>query len=228
MMGSRSFFLRLGGTVAAGAVVAAAAGCASSSSSSAAAPATSSAAASSPATAAAAASSSAGSPGTSAAASPNAAGSTPPAAAGGGNGCATADLKISAGQAQGAAGSVYQTIDFTNTGSASCTLYGYPGVSLATGSSATQVGAAAQRSATDSPKVVTLKPGAAANAVLRITQALNYPSASCSPQSTTVLRVYPPNETTAVTVAYKSMGCAKESVKLLTIGAVQAGATSRQ
>jgi hypothetical protein len=102
-------------------------------------------------------------------------------------------------------------------------------VSLAAGSSATQVGAAAQRSATTgSPAVVTLKSGATGNALLRVTQALNYPSSTCSPKDTTVLRVYPPNETTAVTLAFKSMGCAKTSVKLLTIGAVHAGTTSQQ
>ena len=44
------------------------------------------------------------------------------------------------GVAQGAAGSVYQVIDFTNISNTTCTLYGYPGVSLAAGTPVTQVG----------------------------------------------------------------------------------------
>jgi hypothetical protein len=136
----------------------------------------------------------------------------------------TQDLQVKAGTAQGAAGSLYQSIDFTNASSASCTLYGYPGVSLAAGSSAAQVGAAAARSTTAAATVVTLAPGQTANALLRIVQALNYPQATCSPTATTYLRIYPPDETHAVLLPFKSTGCTSDSVKLLTIGVVQAGA----
>lgn len=224
--GSPSLFLKAGGALAAGAVVAAVAGCASSGSSSASAPASSSAPAASSAAASSAAASSPAA--TSPAATSAAGGSSSAPASATANACPTSALKVTVGTAEGAAGSTYQTIDFTNTGSASCTLYGYPGVSLAAGSSATQVGAAAQRSTTSRPTVVTLKSGATGKALLRVTQALNYPSSTCSPKDTTVLRVYPPNQTTAVTLAYKSMGCAKTSVKLLTIGVVQAGAAAQQ
>jgi len=71
---------------------------------------------------------------------------------------------------------------------------------------------------------VTLAPGQTANAVLRIVQALNYPQATCSPAATTYLRIYPPGETRSVLLSYKATGCTSESVKLLTIGVVQAGA----
>ena len=142
--------------------------------------------------------------------------------------CATRDLQVKAGESEGAAGSVYQTLDFTNIGTAPCTLYGYPGVSLAAGLPVTQVGLAASRSMTAGPAVVTLQPGATGNAVLRITQALNYPSATCSPKDTSYLLIYPPNQTTPVYVSYKSTGCASIKVNLLTIGVVQAGAQSSQ
>lgn len=127
---------------------------------------------------------------------------------------------------QGAAGSIYQDIDFTNTGSAPCTLYGYPGVSLGTGMPFHQVGAAASRSTTAAPSVVTLQPGKTANALLRVTQALNYPRATCSPAATTYLQIYPPNQTAAIYLPYKSTGCTSASVKLMTIGVVQAGTGS--
>ena len=156
----------------------------------------------------------------SAAVNPNA------AAAGGPPGCATRDLKATVGVAQGAAGSVYQVIDFTNIGTASCSLYGYPGIALAGGSPVTQIGMAASRSPQAGPALVTLKPGAVANTLLRITQAQNYPTSKCSPMASTYLQIYPPNQTTPIYLGYKSTGCSATGVNLLTVGVVQTGAGS--
>jgi hypothetical protein len=142
------------------------------------------------------------------------------------SGCATRDLQAKAGVSQGAAGSVYQVIVFTNIGNTTCTLYGYPGVSMAAGTPVTQVGQAAARSPVAPPTVVTLQPGQAGNALLRVTQALNYPRAACSPTATTYLVIYPPNQTTPIYLTYASTGCASTAVKLLTIGVVQAGSGS--
>jgi hypothetical protein len=88
------------------------------------------------------------------------------------------------------------------------------------------VGQAATRSPIAPPTLVTLRPGQAGNALLRITQALNYPTGRCSPKATTYLQIYPPNQTTPIYLAYTSTGCASTTVKLLTIGVVQAGAGS--
>jgi hypothetical protein len=156
----------------------------------------------------------------SAAVNPNA------AAAGGPPGCATRDLKATVGVAQGAAGSVYQVIDFTNIGTASCSLYGYPGIALAGGSPVTQIGAAASRSPQAGPALVTLAPGAVGNTLLRITQAQNYPTSKCSPMASTYLQIYPPNQTTPIYLGYKSTGCSATGVNLLTVGVVQTGAGS--
>jgi hypothetical protein len=233
MAGSASLALRVVGVVAAGAAIAAAAGCTSGGSSSAPPTAPASSAASS-----AAPSAPTSAPATVASSSP-AVSSAPPAtkspravaspassspAAGGPAGCATRDLQAKAGVAQAAAGSLYQFIDFTNISNATCTMYGYPGVSLAAGSPVAQVGMAASRSTVAGPTVVTLAPGQTANALLRITQALNYPSATCSPAKTTYLQIYPPNQTTPIYLAYASTGCTSTSVNLLMIGVVQAGA----
>ena len=159
-------------------------------------------------------------PASSAAVNQNAAGS------GGAPGCATRDLKAAVGIAQGAAGSVYQVIDFTNIGTASCSLYGYPGIALAGGSPVTQIGAAASRSPQAGPALVTLKPGAVANTLLRITQAQNYPTSKCSPTASTYLQIYPPNQTTPIYLGYKSTGCSATGVNLLTVSVVQSGAGS--
>ena len=141
-------------------------------------------------------------------------------------GCATRDLKATVGIAQGAAGSVYQVIDFTNIGTAACSLYGYPGIALAGGSPVTQIGAAASRSPQAGPALITLKPGAVANTLLRITQAQNYPTSRCSPMASTYLQIYPPNQTTPIYLGYKSTGCSATGVNLLTVSVVQSGAGS--
>jgi hypothetical protein len=99
-------------------------------------------------------------------------------------------------------------------------------VSLAAGTPVTQVGQAATRSSVSPATLVTLQPGQAGNALLRITQALNYPTATCSPKATTYLQIYPPNQTTPIYLAYTATGCASSTVKLLTIGVVHAGAGS--
>ena len=142
---------------------------------------------------------------------------------GGPPGCASRDLKATVGIAQGAAGSVYQVIDFTNIGTSSCSLYGYPGVALAGGSPVTQIGAPASRSTASPRKLVSLAVGAKANALLQITEAQNYPSSKCGPTPSTYLQIYPPNQTTPIYLAYKSTGCSSTKVKLLTVSVMLAG-----
>jgi len=139
--------------------------------------------------------------------------------------CATSGLRLTLGVSQGYAGGVYQTIVFTNTSGATCTLYGYPGVSLVSASPYTQIGLAAKRGGTTPVKLITLAPGAAANALLQIVDALNFPTATCGPAKAAYLRVYPPNQTAPVYLADASEACA-EPVQTLFISAVQAGAGS--
>ena len=139
--------------------------------------------------------------------------------------CATSSLQVKLGVAQGYAGGVYQVIDFTNTSKSTCTLYGYPGVSLVSGPPYTQIGLAAKRSTATPVKLITLAPGATANAWLQIVDALNYPSATCQPTKATALKVYPPNQTAPVYLPSTSNGCANP-VQIMYIGAVQAGAGS--
>jgi hypothetical protein len=132
---------------------------------------------------------------------------------------------VKQGVTQGYAGGVYEVIDFTNTSSTTCTLYGYPGVSLVSGPSHTQIGLAAKRDTTAPVKLITLAPGATANALLQIVNALNYPASTCSPAPATDLRVYPPNQTASVYLANTSQGCT-QPVQTLFISAVQAGSGS--
>ena len=86
--------------------------------------------------------------------------------------CPTRSLGLKLGPSQGAAGSTYVALQFTNNSSVSCTLYGYPGVSLGAGQPVSQVGLAADRNPAPPRELVTLAPGAVASALLRIVDAL--------------------------------------------------------
>ena len=139
--------------------------------------------------------------------------------------CPTSSLQVKLGVGQGYAGGVYVVIDFTNTGASTCSLFGYPGVSLVKGPPYTQIGLAAKRSTTTPKVLVTLAPGATANALLQIVDALNYPSATCGPTKATALKIYPPNQTEPVYLPNTSSGCAKP-VQIMYIGAVRPGSGS--
>jgi hypothetical protein len=197
------------GTAAALIVLASVAGCSSSSSSSPSTP------ASSPSTFSPAAPSSNTAPATAPVStlSPAATGPSP---------CATSGLNVTLGPSSGYAGGVYQPIVFTNTSGATCTLYGYPGVSLVSAPPYTQIGLAGQRSGTTPVKLITLASGATASAVLQVVDALNFGTATCSPTKAAFLRIYPPNQTAPVYLADASEVCA-QPVQTLFISAVQAG-----
>jgi hypothetical protein len=160
------------------------------------------------------------SPASTAAATPS-----PAAAAAGVAPCPTRSLGAKIGVSQGTAGSIYTVIVFTNIGNATCTLYGYPGVSLAGGKPVTQIGMAATESKATPRTLVTLAPGAVGNALLQIVDAGNYPTSTCGPAAAHYLQIYPPNQTTPIYLAYTSAACAK-SVHLLTTSVIMTGAGS--
>lgn len=141
--------------------------------------------------------------------------------------CATSVLSGSLGSGGAAAGSTYYSIEFTNTSSSACTLYGYPGVSFVT-ASGSQIGTPATENAVYPRQLVTLAPGATAHAELGVATAQNYPSSTCSPVSVTRLKVYPPGQTGALFLAISTTGCSNTSVSLMTVQTVQPGAGAVQ
>ncbi len=113
--------------------------------------------------------------------------------------CTSAGLSVTVDTRQGgaAAGSTYYPIDFTNTGSAACTLLGYPGVSFVTsrsGGHGAEIGAPASRNSGAPAATVTLPPGGDAHAVLQVVDAGNYAASACHPVTAHWLRVYPPGQ----------------------------------
>jgi hypothetical protein len=123
--------------------------------------------------------------------------------------CKTADLvaKVATVAGGAAAGSNYVPIDFTNISSHTCVMFGYPGVSWATGMRGSQIGDAAART-TGYPSVsVTLPPSGAAHAWLQIADAGNFPASSCHPVTAHWLRIYPPNQYSSLYAKFTSQVC---------------------
>ena len=137
--------------------------------------------------------------------------------------CHTKDLALRTGEGEGAAGTEYLALIFTNKSSRTCTLYGYPGVSWVAGDHGTQVGDPFQRGGTHKKVTVTLKPGRAAHTNLQMPNAANYDPAKCKPVTVRGLRVYPPDETAAVFVKLPSTECSVKGVNIDTVWAISAG-----
>lgn len=120
----------------------------------------------------------------------------------------------------GAAGSVYMTLTLTNTGAESCLLKGFPGVSLTADANGAPIGAPATRDETTPAVDVLLAPGQSGAAVLRYTQAGNFPDCIMVPAAG--YRIYPPEDTASLFLAQPTQACSNAAVGLLTIGAFQA------
>ncbi len=168
--------------------------------------------------------------GTSSSSRPPATAAPPPAVSGSpGAGlgvCRTAVLRMAVDdtQGQGAAGSAYYPLNFTNTSGSACTMYGYPGVSFAAAptEAARQIGLAAQRNRAFPQASVRLGPGQTAHAWLKVTATGNFPASACRPVTANWLRVYPPGEPVAGYVARTFRVCSSGTA-LLSILPVRAG-----
>jgi hypothetical protein len=136
--------------------------------------------------------------------------------------CLSRYLGAKPGISQGGLGSTYVAIVFKNLNSAPCTLYGYPGVSLAGGKPVTQIGRAAIENPATPRTLVTLAPGGVANALLRIVAAGNYPAAKCGPATAHWLQIFPPNQTVPIYLYYTAPACT-QPVPLLTVNTVRPG-----
>jgi hypothetical protein len=137
--------------------------------------------------------------------------------------CHSGTLAVSLGASEGAAGTIYVSLRFTDKGSAPCVIQGFPGVSYVGGDKGVQVGPAAEREGTKGAPV-TLAPGAVASAPVGMVQVLNYDEAVCRPTPTRGIRVYPPGDTASVFVPLSGTGCAGNPPgPQLTVGTIVAG-----
>jgi hypothetical protein len=140
-------------------------------------------------------------------------------------GASSLQVAVDAGQAGGAAGSTYVPVTFTNTSSAACGMYGFPGVSFvsADDSAGHQIGAAAQENPQFAKQSIKLQAGGVAHAWLQVAEAANYPASSCQPTTAHWLRVFAPGQTAAIYVSHSFDACSSSSAPLLTVMPVRAG-----
>jgi Domain of unknown function (DUF4232) len=137
--------------------------------------------------------------------------------------CLTSDLRLAVGQENGAAGTIYYPLDFTNMSSAACTMYGYPGVAFVTSQGGSVIGAPAGRRtiAGIGPALITLQPGATAHATLAISDVLVSNQCHNHRLPVSTIQVYPPDQYTALFAPFRGTGCADKSLVVMWVSPVQ-------
>jgi len=120
--------------------------------------------------------------------------------------------------ADGAAGSVYYHLEFTNLSGHACTLHGFPGVTAVTLVGA-RIGTPASRS-TSKAQTIRLGQAKTASAVLRVADAQNYPASRCGPAIAAGLRVYPPGAAVSKVIPFSFRTCRRTNVSVLSVKAV--------
>ena len=111
--------------------------------------------------------------------------------------CTTGDLSVwvNYGAGQGAAGTFYYPLEFTNTSNHTCRTWGWPGVS-ATNANGHQLGDAAARLHYYTPAWVNIASGGTAHALLAYGNA-EVQTSGCKPTDASLIKVYAPNQRTA-------------------------------
>ena len=142
--------------------------------------------------------------------------------------CKAGNLKLTIGQGNGGAGSVYEPIQFTNVSKTSCVMVGFPGVSFVGGNDGHQIGSPATRTGSIG-RQFTLTPGSTASAQVKVANAANFDSGECQAVPARGFRVYAPDDTAAMFVPFtggdqNECGNAKDGQ--LQVQAVMADATT--
>ena len=120
----------------------------------------------------------------------------------------------------GAAGSLFYSLNFTNLSGHTCTLRGFPGVS-AINLSGHRIGAAATKDNGLAAHTVTLHNGHMATAELRIVDNGNFPPSNCGPVTAAGLRVFAPNTTHSKTIPFPFGACSMSGSPVLTVRVVR-------
>jgi hypothetical protein len=137
--------------------------------------------------------------------------------------CLTTDLRLTVGAANGAAGTIFYPLDFTNASTSACTMYGYPGVAFVSSPGGSQIGVPAGRGSNTVPALVTLEPGATAHATLAVSDVLI--GNNCLHHQVQVhwVQVYPPDQYSALFASLSRQGCADKSLVTMHISTVSGG-----
>jgi uncharacterized protein DUF4232 len=142
--------------------------------------------------------------------------------------CAASDLGVwvAADQGDGAAGTVFFPMEFTNLSGHACSLSGFPGVS-ATDSHGHQLGAPARWDHSVPPHLVTLAPGATAHSVLAYSDVVVSNCQAGHARTASALRIFPPDQFQAAHAYWDLTTCAVKGSVFMRVGAIQPGAGAR-
>jgi hypothetical protein len=143
--------------------------------------------------------------------------------------CTADDLGVwlAVAQLDGAAGSVYYPLQFTNLSRHVCAMRGFAGVS-AVDRNLHQLGSPAGRAHVVPVRTVVLAPGRTAHAVLRYGDVTVSTAPGCHPTLRTFeLRVYPPGQHHATYAAFDFEVCSHAGPVYMDIGPIQAGVGTR-
>ena len=142
--------------------------------------------------------------------------------------CRTSQLSVRLGNGGGAAGTAYQPIVFTNRGASTCTLRGYPGVAFVAPATGRQVGSPASRNPQQPVRAILVAPASSASALLGIADYQNFSPKQCLSRPVSGVRIYPPGNTAAAYVPFRSASAAcSTQVGQLSVAAVVHGSTGQ-
>ena len=150
---------------------------------------------------------------------------TAPAAPAAVRACTASDLGawVAVTQGNGAAGSIFYPLQFTNLSRHACAMRGFPGVS-AIDRNGHQLGSPASWDHALPARTVVLAPGATAHSILRWSDATVATSPGCHPVSSTFeLRIYPPGQYRATYAAFGLKACSHAGPAYLGVETVQPG-----
>ena len=133
---------------------------------------------------------------------------------------------VSADQGNGAAGTIYYPLEFTNLSGHTCSMHGFPGVS-AISRSGHQLGSPANWESGGgfgTPRTVNVAPGATVHAVLAYHDVEVSTAPGCDPVNTTFeLRVYPQDERGATFPFFDLEACSHGGPIYLSVGPIKPG-----
>jgi hypothetical protein len=134
---------------------------------------------------------------------------------------------VAGDQENGAAGTIYYPLEFTNLSARTCSMRGFPGVS-AISRTGQQLGSPASWESGGgfgTPRTVIVAPGATVHAILAYHDVAVSTESGCDPVSTTYdLRVYPPDDHGATFAFFDNLeACSHAGPIYLSVGPIKAG-----
>jgi Protein of unknown function (DUF4232) len=139
--------------------------------------------------------------------------------------CTAADIGawVAESQGNGAAGTIYYPLQFTNLTRHACSMHGFPGVS-AVNRFGRELGSPANREYTSSPRTVVLAPGATAHAILGWSDVAVDTEPGCDPTySAAQLQIYLPGQYQAAYTMFDLEACSHAGANYMIIGPVIPG-----